>query len=67
MFISNKEKHHISLLIFFFFYKIREQEGRTGPLWGAGVTCGRRVNTVQKMCTQVCNWGRGDKAEGWRG
>jgi hypothetical protein len=21
----------------FFFYKIREQEGRTGPVWGGGV------------------------------
>jgi hypothetical protein len=27
---------------FFFFYKNREQEGETGPVWGRGEFCGRR-------------------------
>jgi hypothetical protein len=51
---------------FFFFYKIGEQEGQTGPAWGVrwlvpvereevGKGC-RRVNMVQILCTQVCKW-----------
>jgi hypothetical protein len=49
---------------FFFFYKIREQEGRAGPAWGEqcwyrgrgrGVGKGdRRVNMAQILCTHVC-------------
>jgi hypothetical protein len=44
---------------FFFFYKIREQEGGTGPVWRGwyqwegeevGKGCGR-MNTVQILCT----------------
>jgi hypothetical protein len=27
---------------FFFFYKIREKEGRTGPAWGAFIPVGGR-------------------------
>jgi hypothetical protein len=51
----------------FFFYKIGEQEGRTGPAQGSGEELvgtserrevvrkgSRRVNTVQKMCTHEC-------------
>jgi hypothetical protein len=57
-FISNKQK----CLFSFFFYKNGEQEGRTGPEEGVGTSRsrevagkgGRRVNTVQKMCTHVC-------------
>jgi hypothetical protein len=46
------------------FFKIREQEGRTGPAWGIG-TSGQgeevgkgfgRVNMVQTLCTRVCKW-----------
>jgi hypothetical protein len=49
---------------FFSFYKIREQEGRTGPIWGdwyqwegedMGRDC-RRVNIVQILCTHVYKW-----------
>jgi hypothetical protein len=49
---------------FFFFYKIGEQEGRTGPAWGVGTSgrreevgkgCGR-VNMVQILCTHGCKW-----------
>jgi hypothetical protein len=47
-----------------FFYKIREQEGKTGSVWGVGtrereedVGKGyRRVNMVQILCTHVCKW-----------
>jgi hypothetical protein len=35
--ILNKQKSH-----FFFIYKIREQEGRTGPVWGFGTSDGGR-------------------------
>jgi hypothetical protein len=49
---------------FFFFYKIREQEGRIGPVWGLatngrGENVGkgyRRVNMVQILCTHICKW-----------
>jgi hypothetical protein len=51
---------------FFFFYKIGEQESRTGLAWGGGVgTSGRReevgkgcrrMNMVQILCTHVCKW-----------
>jgi hypothetical protein len=53
-------------LLPFFFYKIREQEGRIGPalgrqvgryfLWEGEVARkrGRRVTTVQNMCAHVC-------------
>jgi hypothetical protein len=56
-YISNKQKCH-----FFFFYRIRELEGRTDYTqmedWSllerevAGK--GNRVNTVQKLCTDIC-------------
>jgi hypothetical protein len=36
----------------FFFYKIREQEGRTGPVGGQVSEC-RRVNIVQILYTKV--------------
>jgi hypothetical protein len=46
----------------FFLYKIREQESGTGPAPGGGGAVerrgggerGRRVNTVQILCTHVC-------------
>jgi hypothetical protein len=49
---------------FFFFYKIREQKVRTGPVWSVGNSgrgedvgkgCGK-VNMVQILCTHVCKW-----------
>jgi hypothetical protein len=48
----------------FFFYKIGEQAGRTGLIWGVGIngrgqevgTGCRRVNMVQILCTHVCKW-----------
>jgi hypothetical protein len=48
----------------FFFYKIRKQEGRTGPGWVGGNSGrgeemkkeGRRVNVVQILCIHVCKW-----------
>jgi hypothetical protein len=51
----NKQKYHS------FLYKIREQEGRTGPVgewlqWEGeevGKECGR-VNIMQILCTHVC-------------
>jgi hypothetical protein len=48
---------------FFFFNKIREQEGRTGPAWGVGNASrkeeevGKRVETGEYgeiLCTHVC-------------
>jgi hypothetical protein len=57
--ILNKQKCHL-----FFFYKIGEQEGRTGTAWGGlvpvggeevGKGCGR-VNIVQILCTHECKW-----------
>jgi hypothetical protein len=54
--------------VIFFFYKIREQEGRTGPVWSGRLTpvggegCGereRRVNMVQILCPRVCKWKNG--------
>jgi hypothetical protein len=49
-------------IVIFFFYKIREQEGETGPVWGVGISgqvedVGKghgRVNMVQILCTHVC-------------
>jgi hypothetical protein len=49
---------------FFFFYKIREQEDRTGPVGGlVPVGVGRMwgndiggLNIVQTLCTHVCKW-----------
>jgi hypothetical protein len=51
-------------LLSFSFYKIKEQEGRTGPAevrwlgtnWKEKVVRkgGSRVTIVQKMCTHVC-------------
>jgi hypothetical protein len=56
--VLNKQKYH-----FFFFYKIREQEVRSGPTCGCwyqwerdeGKGCGR-VNIVQILCIHVCKW-----------
>jgi hypothetical protein len=50
-----------SKMVCFFFYKIREQTGRTGPAWGdsyqvSGEEVGKgygRVNVVQILCTHV--------------
>jgi hypothetical protein len=67
-FTSNKQRCHLFIYLFiyllFFFYKIREQEGRIGPPQGRGgwyqwegevVGKGsQRVNMVQKMCTHIC-------------
>jgi hypothetical protein len=55
-FISNKQDCHVFFFFSFFFYKIGEQEGRTGPAgWEVvpvgGGRCGqwgKRVNMVQK-------------------
>jgi hypothetical protein len=53
---------NIQKCLFFFFYKNGEQEGKTGPVWGAGISgreedtrkgC-RRVNMVEKLSTHVC-------------
>jgi hypothetical protein len=49
---------------FFFIYKIREQEGRTGLARGIGTSGGgdvvgkgcRRVSIMQILCTHVCKW-----------
>jgi hypothetical protein len=45
----------------FFFYKIGQQESRTGPAQGVGLALvgrsrekDRRMNMVQKMCTHLC-------------
>jgi hypothetical protein len=55
----NRQKCH-----FLFFYKLGEQEGRTGLVWRAGTSerrenvgkgC-RRVNTEQILYTHVCKW-----------
>jgi hypothetical protein len=52
-----------SYLLSFFFYKIREQEGRTGPAQRnvdpnergvVGRKGDKKVNKVQKMYTHVC-------------
>jgi hypothetical protein len=60
--ILSKQKCHFFLL--FSSYRIREEEGRTGPAWGVGTGrrgekvrrgC-RRVNMVQILCTHVCKW-----------
>jgi hypothetical protein len=48
--------------LYFFFYKIGEQEGRTGSArWevdtgggGRWQERGRRMNTVQILCTHIC-------------
>jgi hypothetical protein len=51
---------------FFFFYKVREQEGRIGLVRGEGVCyqwegkdvgkgCGR-MSMVQILCAHVCKW-----------
>jgi hypothetical protein len=45
-----------------FFYKNREQEGKTGPVWGVGIggrkngvgKGHRRVNMVQILYAHVC-------------
>jgi hypothetical protein len=61
--ILNKQKCHI---FFFFLYKIGEQEGETGPVWGRRLVpveggcyvekgCGR-VDMVQILWTHVCKW-----------
>jgi hypothetical protein len=45
-------------LFSFFLCKIKEQEGRTGPVQGGelvSVEAGRRVNTGKIMCTCACN------------
>jgi hypothetical protein len=56
----NKQKY----LFCFIFYKIKEQEDRTGPPWGVstsetgedvGKKC-RRVIMVQILCIHVCKW-----------
>jgi hypothetical protein len=56
--ILNKQKCH------FFFYKNRDQEGRTGPAWGGGTSgkgedvgrgC-RRVNMVQIFVHVYVTW-----------
>jgi hypothetical protein len=44
--------------LFFFFYKIREQEGGTGPTSGSGEEVGKgcgKVNMVQILCTYYIN------------
>jgi hypothetical protein len=49
---------------FFFFYKIRKQEGTTVPVWWVGNNGMRkdvskrfsRVNIVQILCAHVCKW-----------
>jgi hypothetical protein len=54
-------------LSFFFFYRNREQESRTGPFWrvatrgkGEDVGCGEgmcgSVNMVQILYTHACKW-----------
>jgi hypothetical protein len=52
-------------VLFFFIYKIREQEGGTGLAWGQGWyqwkgegegKGWKRVNMVQILCTHVCKW-----------
>jgi hypothetical protein len=46
------------------FSKNGEQEGKTGPIWGAGTSgkgedirkgC-RRMNMVEILCIYVCKW-----------
>jgi hypothetical protein len=67
----SKETPRVAVLknknIIFFFYKIVEQEGRTGPVWQVGTgergeevgkDC-RRVNMVQILCTHLCKWKNG--------
>jgi hypothetical protein len=47
-----------------FLNKIREHGGRTGPVWGFGISgrgqdVGKRCRTVtmvQILCTHVCKW-----------
>jgi hypothetical protein len=45
----------------YFFVKIGEQEGKTGPVWGwyqwedVRKEC-RRVNRVKILCSHVCKW-----------
>jgi hypothetical protein len=50
--------------VIFFFYKIREQEGRTSSVLGVGTSveegC-RRVNMLQILCTNVCKWKNDDE------
>jgi hypothetical protein len=49
--ILNRQKCH-----FFFFYIIREQEGRTSRRREDVEKGCRRVNMVQILCTHVCKW-----------
>jgi hypothetical protein len=47
-----------------FFYKSREQEGKTGLVWRVGTSARRedirkecrKVNVVEIFCTNVCKW-----------
>jgi hypothetical protein len=57
--ILNKQK-----LSFFFLFKIRDQKGSIGPVWGVGINgkgddmgkgC-RRVNMVKILCIHMCKW-----------
>jgi hypothetical protein len=47
----------------FLFYKIRVQEGETGPFWGEGVSTsgrgrmwrkGAEINMMKILCTHIC-------------
>jgi hypothetical protein len=62
VFISNQQNIMLSCFLFYLlcvlFYKIKGQESGTGSAGGVGlaqVGVGKRMNTVQPMCTHVCN------------
>jgi hypothetical protein len=56
-----RKSNVIFFLLLFFLYKIRVQEGRTGPVWGVGTSARRedrregcrRVNMVEVLRTHV--------------
>jgi hypothetical protein len=61
--LSQTRKNVIFFLFSFFFYKIGDQEGGTGPAEGGEVSIGRgemagkgdkKMNTTQKIYTHVC-------------
>jgi hypothetical protein len=39
----------------FFFYKIEEQEGRTGPAWGGTGTSGREEEVGERVWESECS------------
>jgi hypothetical protein len=60
IFISNSQKHHVFLIIFYVFSSIKSENSRVeqvpprGGEGKGGRERGGRMNMVQIMCTHVC-------------